>query len=46
MSSSSNSSVVSKPSIIKDIVEAHGGRIAYESTVGVGTTVRIWLPVA
>lgn len=31
--------------IIKDIIEAHGGRLAYESTVGQGTTVRIWLPV-
>jgi PAS domain S-box-containing protein len=31
--------------IIRDIIEAHGGRIAYESTVGQGTTVRIWLPV-
>ena len=32
--------------IIKDIIEAHGGRLVYDSTVGQGTTVRIWLPVA
>lgn len=31
--------------IIKDIVDAHGGRLKYESAVGKGTTVRIWLPV-
>src|SRR5262245_38626236 len=28
------------------IITAHGGRIAVESTLGRGTTVRIWLPVA
>lgn len=31
--------------IIKDIIEVHGGRLTYESTVREGTTVRIWLPV-
>lgn len=31
--------------IIKDIIEVHGGRLAYESAAGQGTTVRIWLPV-
>ena len=30
--------------IIKDIVDAHGGRLHFESTLGQGTTVRIWLP--
>src|SRR5262249_50335307 len=32
--------------ICKSIVEAHGGRLAIESAVGVGTTVRVTLPVA
>ena len=28
----------------KKIVEMHGGRIALESAIGAGTTVRVWLP--
>lgn len=31
--------------IIKNIVEGHGGRVEYQSEVGVGTTVIIWLPL-
>lgn len=31
--------------IIKDIVETHGGRLRYESTVGRGTAAHLWLPV-
>jgi signal transduction histidine kinase len=33
-------------SIVKRIVELHGGRIAVESTVGEGTTFRVRLPLA
>ncbi len=33
-------------SIVKRIVELHGGRIAVESTVGKGTTFRVKLPLA
>lgn len=33
-------------SITRGIVEEHGGRINVESTVGVGTTFRLFLPVA
>lgn len=33
-------------SIVKRIVELHGGRIAVESTVGEGTTFRVKLPLA
>ena len=33
-------------SITKEIVEAHGGQIAIESQVGVGTTFRLTLPTA
>lgn len=32
--------------LAKRIVEAHGGQISAESTLGVGTTVRLWLPTA
>ncbi len=32
--------------IIKDIIDVHGGRVNYESVVGQGTTVHIWLPSA
>ena len=32
--------------IVKHLVEAHGGRVALESVVGKGTTVRIHLPTA
>ncbi|TVR29614.1 MAG: PAS domain-containing sensor histidine kinase [Spirochaetaceae bacterium] len=32
-------------SIVKAIVEEHGGRIGVESEVGVGTTFRVWLPL-
>ncbi len=30
--------------IVKHLVEAHGGRVDLESTVGLGTSVQIWLP--
>jgi heavy metal sensor kinase len=30
--------------IVQAIVQAHGGRIDAESTVGGGTTIRVWLP--
>jgi len=30
--------------IVKHLVEAHGGRVAAESTLGQGTTIRIWFP--
>lgn len=33
-------------SICKGIAEAHGGTIAFRSTVGVGTTVPVTLPAA
>jgi signal transduction histidine kinase len=33
-------------SIVKEIVELHGGELELASTVGAGTTVTIWLPVA
>jgi two-component system phosphate regulon sensor histidine kinase PhoR len=32
--------------IVKHIVQAHGGRLAIESTLGQGTTVRVLLPAA
>jgi signal transduction histidine kinase len=31
--------------IVRSIIDMHGGRISLESTVGTGTTVRIWLPM-
>jgi signal transduction histidine kinase len=30
--------------IVKGLVEAHGGRVALESTVGLGTCVTVWIP--
>ena len=33
-------------SIVHEIVTLHGGRVSIDSTLGAGTTVTIWLPVA
>lgn len=33
-------------SIVKEIVELHGGRLALQSQPGLGTTVTLWLPTA
>ena len=33
-------------SIVKEIVELHGGRVEVESEFGVGTEVVLWLPTA
>ncbi len=33
-------------SIVKEIVELHGGAIAIDSTIGAGTTITLWLPIA
>jgi signal transduction histidine kinase len=33
-------------SIVKHIVQAHGGTLAFDSRVGVGTTVTVRLPAA
>ena len=30
--------------LVKDVIDAHGGRISVESAVDVGTTIRIFLP--
>jgi signal transduction histidine kinase/FixJ family two-component response regulator len=32
--------------IVKGIIDAHGGAIAVDSTLGEGTTVKFWLPLA
>ena len=33
-------------SIVKEIIEMHGGTVDVESRLGIGSTFRIWLPVA
>ena len=33
-------------SLARRAIESHGGRIDVRSTVGLGTTARVWLPVA
>jgi signal transduction histidine kinase len=33
-------------SLVKAVVEQHGGRVAAESEQGTGSTFRIWLPIA
>jgi two-component system phosphate regulon sensor histidine kinase PhoR len=33
-------------SIVKEIIELHGGRLELASKVGAGTTVTLWLPAA
>jgi len=33
-------------SIVKDVAQAHGGRVAVESVPGVGTTFSVWFPCA
>lgn len=33
-------------SLVREIVEAHGGRVRAESSVGSGTTIRCWFPAA
>ena len=32
--------------IVKEIVELHGGNLAVDSTPGAGTTITLWLPAA
>jgi signal transduction histidine kinase len=33
-------------SIVKEIIELHGGEVQVESQIGVGTTVTLWLSAA
>ena len=33
-------------SIVKQVAEAHGGRVELESAVGRGSTLRVWIPLA
>jgi len=33
-------------SLVKEIVELHGGRVELESTLGEGTRITLWLPVS
>jgi signal transduction histidine kinase len=32
--------------LVRRVVEAHGGRLTFESAPGQGTTARLWLPLA
>jgi len=32
--------------IVKEIIEAHGGRVSVESTVGMGSIFTLWLPIS
>jgi signal transduction histidine kinase len=33
-------------SIVKEIIELHGGTLELDSTIGAGTSVTLWLPAA
>ena len=33
-------------SIVQEIINLHGGRIEIQSSLGVGTTVTLWIPSA